>query len=80
MFKHNRDIAAGHFTSTADSPRFAEFYRDCPNSRKVEQELIYLPTYPSYSRSEVEKNIQVIRKYFASRVQQVTKQKVSISN
>lgn len=74
MFRHNRDIAAGHFTNTADSPRFAEFYRDCPNSRKVEKELIYLPTYPRYSRSEVEKNIQVIRQYFASRGQQVSKQ------
>lgn len=69
MFNHNRDIAAGHFTSTADSPRFQEFYRDCPNSRKVEKELFYLPTYPRYSRSEVEKNIQVIRQYFASQAQ-----------
>ncbi len=68
MFNHSRDIAAGHFTSTADSPRFQEFYRDCPNSRKVEKELFYLPTYPRYSRSEVEKNIQVIRQYFASQV------------
>ncbi|MBW4560883.1 MAG: DegT/DnrJ/EryC1/StrS aminotransferase family protein [Mojavia pulchra JT2-VF2] len=64
MYSHNRDIAAGHFTSTADSPMFQEFYRDCPNSRKVEKELFYLPTYPRYSRSEVEKNIQVIRQYF----------------
>jgi dTDP-4-amino-4,6-dideoxygalactose transaminase len=69
MFKHSRDIAAGHFTSTADSTQFQEFYRDCPNSQKVEKELFYLPTYPRYSRSEVEKNIQVIRQYFASQVQ-----------
>ncbi len=80
MFIRHRDIAAGHFTNTADSPRFAEFYRDCPNSRKVEKELIYLPTYPRYSRREVEKNIQVIRQYFRERVQQVTKQTVGIVN
>jgi dTDP-4-amino-4,6-dideoxygalactose transaminase len=67
MFEQGRDIAAGHFTSTADSPRFEEFYRDCPNSKKVEKELLYLPTYPRYSRQEVEKNIEVIRKYFASK-------------
>jgi perosamine synthetase len=67
MFEQGRDIAAGHFTSTADSPRFEEFYRDCPNSKKVEKELLYLPTYPRYSRHEVEKNIEVIRKYFASK-------------
>jgi perosamine synthetase len=65
MFEQGRDIAAGHFTSTADSPRFEEFYRDCPNSKKVEKELLYLPTYPRYSRHEVEKNIEVISKYFA---------------
>ncbi|MBD2356742.1 DegT/DnrJ/EryC1/StrS aminotransferase family protein [Tolypothrix sp. FACHB-123] len=64
MYNHYRDIAAGHFTSTADSPRFQEFYRDCPNAKKVEQELFYLPTYPSYSQKQIEKNIQVIRQYF----------------
>lgn len=67
MFEQGRDIAAGHFTSTADYPRFEEFYRDCPNSRKVEKELFYLPTYPRYSRHEVKKNIEVIRQYFASK-------------
>ncbi|MGA7934635.1 MAG: DegT/DnrJ/EryC1/StrS aminotransferase family protein [Kovacikia sp.] len=68
MFQKGRDIAAGHFTSTADEPRFAEFHRDCPNAKKVEQELFYLPTYPGYSHREIEKNIQVIRQYFALQV------------
>lgn len=64
MFKHGRDVAAGHFTNTAEAPRFAEFHRDCPNAGKVETDLVYLPTYPSYSRREIEKNIRVIRQYF----------------
>jgi perosamine synthetase len=64
MFKQGRDIAAGHFTNAADLNRFKEFYRDCPNAKKVEKELLYLPTYPSYSRREVTKNIEVIRQYF----------------
>ncbi len=67
MFKQGRDIAAGHFTSTADLPQFQEFYRDCPNAKKVEQELLYLPTYPSYSQREVMKNIEVIKQYFATK-------------
>lgn len=78
MFEQGRDIAAGHFTSTADSPRFSDFYRDCPNSKKVEKELLYLPTYPSYSRHEVEKNIEAIRQYFAlkaTNTKEVTKDK-----
>lgn len=80
MYTQGRDIAAGHFTSTADSPRFQEFYRDCPNARKVEKELIYLPTYPRYSRHEIERNIQAIRQYFASRVQPVSKQTAGVGS
>lgn len=72
MFEQGRDIAAGHFTNTADSPQFAEFHRDCPNSNQVERELIYLPTYPSYSRREVEKNIEAIRQYFATKAPATT--------
>jgi perosamine synthetase len=67
MFEQGRDIAAGHFTSTAEAPQFADFYRYCPNAIKVEQELIYLPTYPSYSRQEVEKNIEVIQRFFSTK-------------
>lgn len=68
MYSRHRDIAAGHFTSTADAPQYQEFYRDCPNSKKVEQELLYLPTYPRYPQREIEKNIQVIREYFNQKV------------
>jgi dTDP-4-amino-4,6-dideoxygalactose transaminase len=64
MMKHCRDVAAQHYKNNADLPDFQEFYRDCPNARKVSQELIFLPTYPRYSRNEVDKNIAVIRQYF----------------
>jgi perosamine synthetase len=67
MFEHGRDIAPGHFTSTADLPQFKDFYRDCPEAKKVEKELLYLPTYPSYTHHEVAKNIEVIQLYFATR-------------
>jgi dTDP-4-amino-4,6-dideoxygalactose transaminase len=66
MFQKKRDVVAGHFTSAADAPRFTEFHRACPNAKKVEQELLYLPTYPGYSHREIEKNIQVIKQFFAS--------------
>jgi perosamine synthetase len=67
MFEHGRDIAPGHFTSTADLPQFKDFYRDCPEAKKVEKELLYLPTYPSYTHHEVAKNIEVIQLYFATK-------------
>jgi perosamine synthetase len=64
MFEHGRDIALGHFVNNADLPTFKQYYRDCPNARAVADGLIYLPTYPSYSRRDVEKNIEVIRLFF----------------
>lgn len=67
MFEKGRDVAAGHFFNCADAPRYKEFQRDCPNTRKIEKELLYLPTYPGYSRREVERNIEVIREYFRKR-------------
>jgi perosamine synthetase len=79
MFERGRDIAAGHFTNTAKLPQFAEFYRDCPNCQTVEQELIYLPTYPRYPRYEIERNIKVIREYFSSHIQTPIKQEVEVS-
>ena len=71
MFQHGRDIALGHFVNNADLPRFEEFYRDCPNARQVADGLIYLPTYSSYSRRDVEQNIEVIRLYFSTQAKEV---------
>ncbi len=70
MFRQGRDVAAGHFTTNADAPQFEAFHRDCPHAKKVEEELFYLPTYPRYASNEIEKTIQVIRQYFAARLQQ----------
>jgi perosamine synthetase len=68
MFQKGRDIAAGHFTNSTKLSQFSEFYRECPNSEEVANNLIYLPTYPSYSRHEVEKNIEIIQQYFNSHI------------
>lgn len=83
MFEQGRDIALGHFINNADTPIFEEYYRDCPNARAVANSLVYLPTYPSYSRRDVEKNIEVIRSYFSTQgkeeKQQAAKQEVLVS-
>jgi perosamine synthetase len=84
MFEQGRDIAAGHFTSTADLLQFKEFYRDCPNAKRVERELLYLPTYPRYSSSEVMKNIEVVKKYFATKTTakpiEISPEKLQLTN
>ena len=66
MMKHNCDLAAQHYKNCADLPGFKAYYRDCPNSRAVSQELIFLPTYPSYPQSDVTRNVAVIREFFAA--------------
>ena len=76
MFEHKRDIALGHFIDNTELPSFKEYYRECPNVRAVANGLIYLPTYPSYSRRDVEKNIEAIRLFFSSQAKQVKQQKV----
>ena len=76
MFEHGRDIALGHFINNADTERFAEYYRDCPNAREVAQSVLYLPTYPSYSRRDVEKNIEVIQRYFSSQTKEIEREAV----
>ena len=64
MFENGRDVAAGHFGNCADTSRYREFQRDCPNARRVASDLLYLPTYPSYSLREVDRNIETIRRFF----------------
>lgn len=65
LMAENRDIAAQHYRNTADLEWFGEFFRDCPNSRLISEQLIFLPTYPSYGINEVKKNVSVIQKFFA---------------
>lgn len=82
MFEQGRDIALGHFVNNADSSIYEEYYRDCPNARAVADGVIYLPTYPSYSRRDVEKNIEAIRRYYSSQPKAVpqAKQEVLVGN
>jgi dTDP-4-amino-4,6-dideoxygalactose transaminase len=68
LMLQKRDIAAQHYKNTADLTWFKEFYRDCPNSRAVAEELIFLPTYPRYSQKEVRNNINAIREFFDKKV------------
>lgn len=64
LMAHNCDVAAQHLKNTADLPSFKEFYRDCPNARATADQVIILPTYPSYAESEVRRNIEVIHRFF----------------
>ncbi len=64
LMREKRDMAAQHLHNCADLPCFSEFYRDCPNARRTARSVILLPTYPRYSKADVERNIGSIRRYF----------------
>lgn len=61
---HFRDIAASHHKNCASMACFRDYQRDCPNSEMVANSLIYLPTYPTYSKDDIKHNIWVIRNFF----------------
>ena len=44
------------------------FAQDCPVAHEVANSVVYLPTYPKYTESEVRKNIAVIREFVESKV------------
>jgi perosamine synthetase len=62
--RKGRDLTESYHRNCADLACFQAWYRDCPGARATADSLIYLPTYPRYSRREIESNINVIRTYF----------------
>jgi dTDP-4-amino-4,6-dideoxygalactose transaminase len=63
LLQNNRDVALQHIKNTADLPAFADYHRDCPNSREWANQTIMMPNYPKYRFSEVEKNVKAIRHF-----------------
>lgn len=61
---NNRDVAAQHLKNCADLPSFSAWRRDCPVARKTANEVLLLPVYPRYPRSEAEKNVKIIQSFF----------------
>lgn len=63
--RHGRDITLSYHRNCAALPCFAEFSRDCPNAERTANAVIYLPTYPRYAEAEIDKTVDIIRRYFA---------------
>jgi dTDP-4-amino-4,6-dideoxygalactose transaminase len=64
MMRERCDVAAQHLHNCADLPCFEEFARECPNARRTARSVVLLPTYPRYSRRDVERNIDSVRRFF----------------
>jgi len=66
MMREHRDVAGQHLHNCADLPCFAEFHRDCPNARATAKAVVLLPTYPRYGASDIDRNIELTRRYFGA--------------
>ncbi|MDP6346435.1 MAG: DegT/DnrJ/EryC1/StrS family aminotransferase [Alphaproteobacteria bacterium] len=64
MMRNGRDCVIQHIRNTAELPCFEAYAADCPNAQRTAGQVLLLPTYPGYKRSEAEKNVAVIRRYF----------------
>jgi dTDP-4-amino-4,6-dideoxygalactose transaminase len=64
LTRHGRDLAVQHIGNCADYEAFKEFQRDCPNARLAARQVLLLPTYPSYGSREVQRNIELIRRFY----------------
>jgi perosamine synthetase len=64
LMKNFRDCTIQHLNNCADLDCFSEYKRNCEVARKTANETILLPTYPKYSKKEVGKTINIIKKFY----------------
>ncbi len=63
MTRQLRDVQISHHRNCASLPCFSEFSRECPNAERAANEVIYLPTYPTYRDDQVKANVRAIRRF-----------------
>ncbi len=64
LMQHGRDMTVQHMGNNADYPCYAQWHRDCPNARATGTSVLLMPCYPGYGEAEVEKNVELIARYF----------------
>ena len=64
LMKHRCDVAAQHLKNCAELPGFAGFGGRCPIAQATAEQVVLLPTYPSYSDRDIRRNIAVLRAYY----------------
>jgi len=61
LFTKGIDISPGQVINCADLEDFGRFYSDCPNSRKLENENVYLPLYAPLKEEDMNRIANAIR-------------------
>ena len=64
LLDRGQDVRYYYYRNCADLGIYRDYYRDCPNARKLMLETLMLPLYPRYPDSQIERNIAVIREHF----------------
>lgn len=64
LMQHGRDLTVQHMGNNADYECYARWHRDCPNARATGTSVLLLPCYPGYGEREVERNVELIQRYF----------------
>ncbi len=64
LIKNNLDISKYYYRDSSNMKIFENLKGKCKNSKRLCDEVIVLPTYPSYGKEHVMKNIITIRKFF----------------
>jgi dTDP-4-amino-4,6-dideoxygalactose transaminase len=67
MMRERRDVAGQHLHNCADLPCFEPYHRDCPNARATARSVVLLPTYPRYGAADIDRNVELARRYFSGR-------------
>lgn len=61
---YGQDVVIQHFANCAQLDCFRAFQRDCPVASEVANSMVLLPTYPDFGMHNVQRNIQILQKYF----------------
>lgn len=72
LMQHGRDLTVQHMGNNADYACYSRLSRDCPNARATASSVLLLPTYPGYGEREVQKNVELIQRYFRDHARSAT--------
>ncbi len=61
---YGQDVVAQHFYNCAELKCYSKYARECPVASQVARSLILLPTYPGFGSVQVQRNAQIVNRYF----------------
>ena len=65
LFINKRDIAKYFYRNCNSLKIYKKYSKDLPLVAKVVDEIIILPTYPTYKKKQIIKNLELIKDYLS---------------